>query len=112
MGANTTAVAQYTPILYTLSVQSTPPSGLTIVSSTGHVGTTNYAVTGVAAGTSVNLVAPATDLTGSDPFLYWTLNGAAQTSGQQTVTFTMTADTAAVAVYASGGLSVTLSARK
>jgi hypothetical protein len=60
----------------------------------------------------VNLVAPATDLTGSDPFLYWTLNGAAQTSGQQTVTFTMTADTAAVAVYASGGLSVTLSARK
>ena len=48
--AATTAVAQYTLNTYTLTVQSTPPTGLSIGSSTGHGGTTNYTMPGVAPG--------------------------------------------------------------
>ena len=76
-----TAVAQYTLNGYTLTVQSTPPTGVVIGSSTGHGGTTNYTMTGVAYGTSVNLQAPATDPTGYT-FSQWTVNGAAQTPGR------------------------------
>ena len=53
---------------------------------------------GVAYGTSVNLQAPATDPAGYT-FSQWTVNGAAQTAGQKSVTFTMTAATTAVAEY-------------
>ena len=99
MTAATTAVAQYTAnIGYTLTVQSTPPTGLVISSSTGDGGTTNYTVTGVAYGTSVNLQAPATDPAGYT-FSQWTVNGAAQTAGQKSITFTMTAAATAVAQY-------------
>ena len=42
MDGATTAVAQYTLNGYALTVQSTPPTGLSIGSSTGHSGTTNY----------------------------------------------------------------------
>ena len=85
---HTTAVAQYTLNSYTLTVQSTPPTGVFITSSTGNGGTTNYAVPGVASGTSVNLAAPATDPTGYT-FSQWTVNGAAQAAGQKSITFTM-----------------------
>ena len=89
MTAATTAVAQYTAnTVYTLTVQSTPPTGLGIGSSTGQGGTTNYTMTGVAYGTSVNLQAPATDPAGYT-FSQWTVNGAAQTAGQKSITFTM-----------------------
>ena len=98
MSSATTAVAQYTLNTYTLSVQSTPPTGLTIGSSTGQNGTTNYTKTGVGYGTSVNLQAPSADPAGYT-FSQWTVNGAAQTAGQKSVTFTMTAGTTAVAVY-------------
>ena len=98
MTAAMTAVAQYTPNGYTLTVQSTPPTGLGIGSSTGHGGTTNYTMTGVAYGTSVNLQAPATDPAGYT-FSQWTVNGAAQTAGQKSITFTMTAAMTAVAQY-------------
>ena len=81
MTAATTAVAQYTVNTYTLTVQSTPPTGVVIASSTGHGGTTNYTVPGVAYGTSVNLLAPATDPTGYT-FSQWTVNGAAQTTAR------------------------------
>ena len=91
MDAAVTAVAQYTAnIGYALTVQSTPPTGLSIGSSTGHGGTTNYTMTGVAYGTSVNLQAPATDPAGYT-FSQWTVNGAAQTAGQKSITFTMDA---------------------
>jgi len=98
MTAATTAVARYTPNACTLSVQSTPPTGLTISSSTGHGGATNYTKTGVAYGTNVNLQAPATDPAGYT-FTYWTLNGAAQTSGQKSLTFTVAVGTTAIAMY-------------
>ena len=78
----TTAVAVYTLNSYTLTVQSTPPTGIVITSSTGHGGTTNYTVPSVAYGTSVNLAAPATDPAGYT-FSQWTLNGAAQTAGRR-----------------------------
>jgi hypothetical protein len=97
---NILAVAQYTGrrVGYTLSVQSTPPTKLLISSSTGQSGTTNYTEKGVAAGASVNLNAPATDPTGY-AFAQWTVNGAPQTTGQKSVTFTMDAAVTAVAHY-------------
>ena len=99
MTAATTAVAQYTVNTYTLTVQSTPPTGTAITSSTADGGTTNYTKSGVAYGTSVNLQAPATDPAGYT-FSQWTVNGAAQTAGQKSITFTMAAATTAVAQYA------------
>ena len=99
MDGAVTAVAEYTVnAVYTLTVKSTPPTGLSIGSSTGQSGKTNYTKTGIAYGASVNLQAPATDPTGYT-FLQWTVNGAAQTAGQKSVTFTMTAVTTAAAVY-------------
>jgi hypothetical protein len=96
----TTAVAQYLAnSYYTLTVQSTPPTGLGIGSSTGNSGATNYSTqVSVAPGTSVNLQAPATDPTGYT-FSQWTVNGAAQTAGQKSITFTITGDTTAAAQY-------------
>ena len=55
-------------------------------------GTTDYSASGVTDGTAVNLVAPADDPAGYT-FSSWTLNGAAQTSGQKSITFTMSAAT-------------------
>jgi hypothetical protein len=98
MTAATTAVAQYTLNTYTLTVQSTPPTGIVITSSTADGGRTNYTVSRVAYGTSVNLAVPAANPPGY-VFLQWTVNGTAQTSGQKSITFTMTAATTAVAVY-------------
>jgi hypothetical protein len=93
-------VAQYLAnSYYTLTVQSTPPTGLGIGSSTGNSGATNYSTqVSVAPGTSVNLQAPATDPTGYT-FSQWTVNGAAQTAGQKAITFTITANTTAAAQY-------------
>ncbi|MGO8703400.1 MAG: SMP-30/gluconolactonase/LRE family protein, partial [Candidatus Brocadiia bacterium] len=102
---NILAVAQYTTgtDAYTLAVQSTPPLGLSIGSSSGDAGTTNYMVSGIADGTSVNLQAPATDPSGLYGFSQWTLNGVAQpvppVGTPTSITFTMTADTTAVAQY-------------
>ena len=99
MSAAVTAVAHYTSkIGYTLSVQSTPPTGLSIGSRQRRGGTTNYAIPGVAYGTSVDLTAPATDPTGYT-FSQWTVNGATQTAGQKSITFTMDAAVTAVAQY-------------
>ena len=99
MTAATTAVAQYTLNTYTLTVQSTPPTGIAHqLRAPADGGTTNYTVSSVAYGTSVNLAAPATDPTGYT-FSQWTVNGAAQTAGQKSITFTMTAATTAVAQY-------------
>ena len=100
MTSNATAVAQYiSNSYYTLTVQSTPPTGLSIASGTGNSGTTNYYTqVSVASGTGVNLQAPATDPPGYS-FLQWTVNGTAQTAGLKNITFTTAADTTAVAQY-------------
>ena len=107
MDGDMTAVAQYTLNGYALTVESTPPTGLSIGSSTGQDGTTNYTMTGIADGTSVNLEAPATDPAGYT-FSQWTVNGAAQSDGQKSVTLTMDAAVTAVAHY-TANISYTLS---
>ncbi len=107
MSAATTAVAQYTAKTYTLTVQSTPPTGVVITSSTADGGTTNYTVSSVAYGTSVNLAAPATDPAGYS-FSKWTVNGVAQTAGQKSITFTMAAATTAVAQYTAAVYTLTV----
>ena len=94
-----TAAAQYIASSFTLTVQSTPPAGIVITSSTGHGGTTNYTASSVAGGASVNLVAPATDPAGLYTFSQWTVNGVAQTAGLQSITFTMTMAMRAEAQY-------------
>jgi hypothetical protein len=101
-----TAVAVYTVNTFAVTVQSTPPTGIAITSDTGDGGTTNYTVPSVAYGTSVDLTAPATDANLSYTFSQWTLNGVAQTAGQQALTFTMTADTTAVAQYTQNNLTL------
>jgi hypothetical protein len=93
-----TAVAQYTLNGYALAVESTPPTGLGIASSTGQNGTTDYTVAGATYGTSVNLQASETDPAGYT-FSKWTVNGAAQTAGEKSVTFTMDGAVTAVAQY-------------
>ena len=98
MTAATTAVAQYTLNTYALTVQSTPPTGIAITSSTADGGTTNYTVSSVSYGATVDLAAPATDPTGYT-FSCWTLNGTSQSAGQKEITTTMTAATTAVAQY-------------
>ena len=107
MSTYITAVAQYTVDTYTLTVQSTPPTGLVIASSSGDGGTTNYTVSNVAYGTSVNLQAPATDPAGYT-FSQWTVNGAAQTAGQKSITFTMTAAATTVAQYTANTYTLTV----
>ncbi|MGO8702913.1 MAG: family 16 glycosylhydrolase, partial [Candidatus Brocadiia bacterium] len=100
----TTAVAQYVPN-YTLTVQSTPPVGVSIGSTAGDAGTTNYTVLAILQGASVNLVAPATDPTGY-AFTQWVVNGTPSSS--KSITFAMTADTTAVAQYALNGYVLTV----
>jgi hypothetical protein len=95
---DTLEIAQYTLNTYTLTVQSTPPTGIVITSDTGQGGTTNYTAPGVPYETSVDLTAPATDPTGYT-FSMWTVAGVGQTAGQKAITLTMTAPTTAVAVY-------------
>ena len=85
-----------------MAVQSTdilgnPLPGLSITGT--YPGTTNYAVGGIASGTSVSLQAPATDPSGYYAFTQWTLDGVAQAPGAQTLAFTMAAATVAVAQY-------------
>jgi len=69
-----------------------------ITSSTSDGGVTNYTVAGVTYGTSVNLQAPATDPAGY-VFSQWTVNGAAQSPGQKTITFAMDGAITAIAEY-------------
>ncbi len=103
-----TAVAQYTANTYALTVQSTPPTALSIGSNTGDGGATNYTVPAVAYGTSVDLQAPTPDPAGYT-FCYWTWNGTAQAFGAREITPTMPATaTTAVAVYTTNSYALTV----
>ncbi len=79
---------------YTLSVNSSGTSSVSISSSTGHGGTTNYTKT-VASGTSVTLTAPSTS--GGKAFTGWT---GAVTSGNLTISFSMDGEKTVTANYA------------
>jgi hypothetical protein len=86
-GQTTYTSGTYTIISYTLTVNSSGASPVSISSSTGHGGTTNYTKT-VTSGTSVNLQAP--QYVGScasrTRFNGWT---GSVTSSDQSITFTM-----------------------
>ena len=98
-GDDTYTAVYLTPTAgYMLAVQSAPPTGLCIGSCTGHSGTTNCAMPCVGNGTCVNLAAPATDPAGY-AFSQWMVNGAAQSPGQKSITFTLDAAVTAVAGY-------------
>jgi hypothetical protein len=105
--AAVTAAAQYTLNTYTLTVQSTPLTGLVMTSSSADGGTTNYTVSSVAYGTNVTLTAPAADPAGYT-FTQWTVNGAAQTSGLKGITFTVSSATTAVAQYTTNTYPLTV----
>ena len=107
MTAAATAVAQYTPSRCALAVQSAPPTGVVITSSTADGGLTNYAASGVEYGTSVTLQAPATDPVGYT-FLEWTVNGVAQTAGRKSIAFTVSAAATAVAQYTANTYTLTV----
>ena len=63
-------------------------------------------MSGIEAGTSVNLAAPATDPPGYT-FSQWAINGAAQPAGQS-ISFTMDEDVTAVAQYTRNGYALTV----
>ena len=91
--------AQAPPVSqWTLDVQSTPITSVSISSSPS--GTTNYSAE-LDEGASVSLTAPAAHSAGDTDyeFVRWTLNGADQAAGETSLSFTITADTTAVAVY-------------
>jgi hypothetical protein len=95
-----------TPQTYTLTVNSSGASGVSISSSTGHGGTTNYART-VTSGTSVNLQAP--QYVGScasrTRFNGWT---GSVTSSNQSITFTMDGNKTVTANYVADPETYTL----
>ncbi len=94
MDGNKTVTANYeeTPY-YTLTVNSSGTSGVSITSSTGHGGTTNYTKI-VNIGTSVSLTAPASS--GGMTFIGWTGD---VTSSDQTIFFTMDGNKTVTANY-------------
>jgi hypothetical protein len=85
--------ANYVTTNYTLSVNSSGVSGVSISSNTGHGGTTNYTKT-VTSGTNVTLTAPST-VSGKN-FTGWT---GSVTSGSQTISFTMDGNKTIMANY-------------
>jgi hypothetical protein len=82
---------------YTLSVQSTPITGVSIGSSTGHGGLTNYSLA-VKNGVQVTLNAPSADPVGYT-FVRWRLNSDEQGMNKKALSFLMAAPSTAVAEY-------------
>ncbi|RPJ79574.1 MAG: hypothetical protein EHM20_01030, partial [Alphaproteobacteria bacterium] len=88
-----TFTANYVTPTYTLTVNSAGASSVSISSSTGHQGTTNYSLN-LSSGTNVTLTAPLTS--GPKIFNGWT--GDAATS-DQSITFSMTGNKTVTANY-------------
>lgn len=85
------------PPTYTLSVNSSGVSGVSISSSTGHGGTTNYSKSGINSGTFVNLEAPLAS--GGKNFSDW--SGCTSSSGPSgsTCNVTLTTNSTLTANY-------------
>jgi serine protease len=100
LNADTTAVAEYTIIKRTLTVQSTPVTGITITGTNGSGETTNYTVS-LDDETSLTLTAPAAFANGQTDYTFvrWVLDGTNQTDGLRTLAITMSANHTAVAEY-------------
>ena len=106
MNANHTAVAVYTKVTYTLSVQSTP-AGATITGD--KPGTTNYAATCDALST-VSLTAAPSLTSGGVPynFVRWTIDGLPQSDGVAAIQVYMSGNRTAVATYSKVTYSLTV----
>ena len=104
MNGNMTITANYVnnPEPVTLAVYSSGASSVSISSSTGHGGTTNYTKT-VNSGTTVTLTAPST--TSGQTFTGWTGD---VTSSSQTISFSMNGDMVVVANYAVSNYTLTV----
>ncbi|HBG27926.1 MAG: hypothetical protein A2Y10_16525 [Planctomycetes bacterium GWF2_41_51] len=97
MDGNKTVTANYVsdPETYTLSVNSSGVSNVSISSSTGNGGTTNYTKT-ITCGTNVTLTAPSSS--GGKSFTGWTGD---VSSSNQTISFTMNGTKTVTANYTS-----------
>jgi uncharacterized repeat protein (TIGR02543 family) len=93
----------------TLTVRSTPPKSVTISSTSGHGGSTDYTRSSIVQYSQVNLQAPTSDPAGYT-FVRWTLGGVNQSAGQKSITFEMAANRTAEAVYELRTYSVTYNA--
>ncbi|MBI2065382.1 MAG: hypothetical protein HYT62_05045, partial [Candidatus Yanofskybacteria bacterium] len=82
---------------YTLNINSSGAAGVSIASSTGHQGTTNYSRSGISSGTNVVLTAPAT--AGGSAFIGWTGCTSVGGAGNRTCSKTVNANSAVVANY-------------
>ena len=104
---DSTAVAHYVSGDWTLSVQSTPPKGLSITGT--HAGTTDYTY-GVNDGEAVDLTAPGGHTDGDTEYSFnrWTLDGVDQALGVQTINFTVNADRTAEAIYSIGDRTISV----
>ena len=83
---------------WNLWVQSWGAAGVTITSSTGHGGVTDYSKTDLADQAAVNLVAPATE---PDDYVWvrWRVNGTPTGGGSKTLDFNIGLDCTCVAEY-------------
>ena len=101
INADATAVAVYRIVERTLTVQSTPVTGVSITGAPEALsGVTNYSVV-LEDNSQVTLTAPAGHADGETDyeFVRWTLNGVNQPDGQLAVGFQIGGNTTAVAVY-------------
>lgn len=84
---------------WTLNVQSTPPTGVSITGTPStYSGTTNYTKTGISDGTSLSLTAPATDPPGTT-WSNWLCTNPTLTQSAKTVSVTLSANRTCTAIY-------------
>ncbi|MGD0552784.1 MAG: C10 family peptidase [Sedimentisphaerales bacterium] len=104
MNADYTVIANFiaNPVNYILTVNSSGVSGVSINSSTGHGGTTNYTKT-VTSGTTVTLTAPST--ASGQTFTGWTGD---VPSSSQTISFSMNGTKTVTANYVTPSYTLTV----
>jgi formylglycine-generating enzyme required for sulfatase activity len=109
MDGNKDIIANYVPDpeTYTLTVNSSGASSVSITSSTGHGGTTNYSKTGITSGTSVNLQAPQYVGSGASRTRFTSWTGSVSSSNQS-ITFTITSAMTVTANYVADPETYTL----
>ena len=85
---------------YNVVVNSSPMTGVSISSTSGHDGVTKYTKAAVLNDTVVNLNAEVANDPAGYVFTHWTVNAVAQPDDQRSIDLTINATTTAIAVYA------------
>ncbi len=110
-GGTITFTFEFVSTNYTLSVNSSPITGISITGSPStYSGTTNYQKTGITSGTSLSLTAPATS--GSYDFSIWSGCNSVGGTGNRTCNVTMNSNRTATANYTSFDFSLSNSGNK